>query len=158
MPATEHTKRGNEKKEKQLPCRYPENFSFKEMIQTSQKLSNVPSTWTEIYNIVETASKLQRIRDAFGQPIKVNSGYRTSAVNKAVGGAETSAHMKGLAADITATKKSDNYRLLTIINELADDLKFDQVIIYTKKTGPIQWIHIGWREENPREMMIYESV
>lgn len=159
MPATESIKRENAKKEEQqLPFRFPENFSFKEMIRTSQKLSNVPSTWTEICNIAETASKLQQIRDVFGQPIKVNSGYRTLVVNKAVGGAKASAHMRGLAADITARKKSDNRRLLTIINELAGDLKFDQVIIYIKGTGTIQWIHIGWREENPRGMLAYQSV
>lgn len=158
MPATENTKRENAKKEKQLPYKYPDNFSFKEMIKTSQNLNNIPSAWTEIYNIAETASKLQQIRDVFGQPIKVNSGYRTLEVNKAVGGAKASAHMKGLAADITARKKSDNRRLLTIINELAEVLKFDQVIIYTKETGTIQWIHIGWREENPRGMLVYQSV
>lgn len=158
MPATENTKRENEKKEKQLPYEYPDNFSFREMIKTSQKLSNVPSTWREICNIMETASKLQQIRDVFGQPIKVNSGYRTLEVNKAVGGAKASAHMRGLAADITARKKSDNRRLLTVITELAVDLKFDQVIIYTRGTGTIQWIHIGWREENPRGMLEYQSV
>lgn len=158
MPATENTRRENEKKEKQLPYEYPDNFSFKEMIKTSQKLSNVPSAWAEICNIMETASKLQQIRDVFGQPIKVNSGYRTLEVNKAVGGAKASAHMRGLAADITARKKSDNRRLLTVIHELAEDLKFDQVIIYTTVTGTIQWIHIGWREENPRGMLEYQSV
>ena len=158
MPETEHTKRENAKKEKQLPYKYPDNFSFGEMIKTSQNLNNVPSAWMEIYNIAETASKLQQIRDVFGQPIKVNSGYRTLAVNKAIGGAKASAHMKGLAADVTARKKSDNRRLLTIISESAGVLKFDQVIIYTKKTGIIQWIHIGWREENPRGMLVYQSV
>lgn len=158
MPETENTKRENAKKEKQLPYKYPDNFSFKEMIKTSQKLSNVPSTWTEICNIMKTASKLQQIRDAFGQPIKVNSGYRTLEVNKAVGGAKASAHMRGLAADITARKKSDNRRLMTVINELAEDLKFDQFIIYIGGTGTIQWIHIGWREENPRRMLAYQSV
>lgn len=159
MPATENTKRESAKKEKQqLPYKYPDNFSFKEMVKTSQNLSNVPSAWTEIYNIIETANKLQQIRDVFGQPIKVNSGYRTQKVNKAVGGAKASAHMRGLAADITARKKSDNRRLLTIISELAGDLKFDQVIIYVRGTGTIQWIHIGWREENPRGMLTYQSV
>lgn len=158
MPETENTKRENEKKEKQFLYRYPDNFSFKEMIKTSQKLSNVPSAWAEICNIMETASKLQQIRDVFGQPIKVNSGYRTLEVNKAVGGAKASAHMRGLAADITARKKRDNRRLLTVINEMADDLKFDQVIIYTRGTRTIQWIHIGWREENPRGMLTYQSV
>lgn len=158
MPGIENTRRGNVKKEKQLPYRHPDNFSFKEMIHTSQKLNNVPSAWTEIFNIAETASKLQRIRDVFGQPIKVNSGYRTPAVNKAIGGAKASAHMRGLAADITARKKRDNRRLLAVINELADDLKFDQVIVYTRGTGTIQWIHIGWREENPRGVLTYQSV
>lgn len=158
MPATENTKRENEKKEKQLPYEYPDNFSFKEMIKTSQKLSNVPSTWTEICNIMETASKLQQIRDVFGQPIKVNSGYRTLEVNRAVGGAKASAHMRGLAADITARKKSDNRRLLTVITELAEGMKFDQVIVYRRGARTIQWIHIGWREENPRGMLKYQSV
>lgn len=47
--------------------------------------------------------KLEAIRDMVGEPLKINSGYRTAAHNKKVGGVATSAHMKGVAVDIRVT-------------------------------------------------------
>ena len=51
-------------------------------------------------NIKELACNLQVLRDFLGESIKVNSGYRSEAHNKAIGGVKSSKHTKGLAADI----------------------------------------------------------
>ena len=51
-------------------------------------------------NIKELACNLQVLRDLLGESIKINSGYRSEAHNKAVGGVKSSKHTKGLAADI----------------------------------------------------------
>lgn len=51
-------------------------------------------------NIKELACNLQVLRDLLGEPIKINSGYRSEAHNKAIGGVKSSKHIKGLAADI----------------------------------------------------------
>lgn len=56
----------------------------------------------ELVPTVKTlAEKLEIIREALGKPIKILSGYRTPAWNKKVGGAKSSTHMQGKAADIT---------------------------------------------------------
>lgn len=56
---------------------------------------------------------LDPLREAYGKPITVTSGYRCEALNKAVGGSKTSEHMKGMAADIVGTPntKSENKKI-----------------------------------------------
>lgn len=54
----------------------------------------------------DTVRILQRIRDYFGQPVKINSAYRTPAYNKKVGGATNSQHVKGTACDIAVSNVS----------------------------------------------------
>lgn len=62
----------------------------------------------------ELVNRLQRVRDKINQPIKINSAYRCPEHNKAVGGKENSAHVKGLAVDIECPKHSTYYRWLLI--------------------------------------------
>jgi len=68
-------------------------------------------------NIKELACNLQVLRDFLGESIKVNSGYRSEAHNKAVGGVKSSKHTKGLAADIRV-KDLDTDDLYLIIEAL----------------------------------------
>jgi uncharacterized protein YcbK (DUF882 family) len=63
------------------------------------------------------------LRERYGKPIKVNSGYRCPALNKAVNGSKSSQHMKGLAADITAGSLKENKILFELVQELK--LPFD---------------------------------
>jgi len=56
-------------------------------------------------NLKEVALNLQQLRDYLGVPISVNSGYRSPAYNKKVGGAAKSQHLLGKAADITVPNK-----------------------------------------------------
>lgn len=68
---------------------------------------------------------LQPLRDAWGRPLTVNSGYRCPELNAAVGGVPTSQHAKGEAADIAA---EDPLELARKAQEL--QLPYDQMILY----------------------------
>lgn len=106
------------------------NFNFREFEQsaTARKkgILNVITT-TEVRDSIKALvdNVLQPLRDAWGKPLSVNSGYRCPALNAAVGGVATSQHVKGEAADISC----DNPQKLA---QLACDLNlpFDQMILY----------------------------
>ncbi len=86
---------------------------------------------------------LDPLRERYGRPVVVTSGYRSPALNRAVGGAATSQHLRGEAADITAGSRTENRRLYEIIR---DHLPFDQLIWEQgDDTGP-QWVHVSYRE------------
>lgn len=93
---------------------------------------------------------LDPLREAYGKPIKVNSGYRCPELNKAVGGSKTSDHMKGCAADIVGTPntKSENKRLFELVKSL--DLPFDQLI----DEKNLSWVHVSHREGNNRKQVL----
>ena len=89
---------------------------------------------------------LDPLRDAWGGPISVNSGYRCPALNKAVGGTPNSQHQRGEAADITVGSRSANRRLLALIKRL--DLPVDQCI---DEKG-CRWIHVSHRRGRNRRL------
>ena len=68
---------------------------------------------------------LQPLRNAWGKPMKINSGYRCPALNRAVGGVESSQHVKGEAADVACDTPLELARLARDLN-----LPYDQMIIY----------------------------
>ena len=80
---------------------------------------------------------LDPLREMYGKPITVNSGYRCSKLNAAVGGAKTSQHMRGEAADITAGSKTENKKLFELIR---DNLPFDQLI----DESNYSWVHVSY--------------
>lgn len=83
-----------------------------------QHLDNTPDG-TQTLNLLSLIRDiLDPLREAWGRPIFINSGFRSAAVNKAVGGAKNSYHMRGLAADITTGNSVDNRRLFTLIQKL----------------------------------------
>lgn len=93
---------------------------------------------------------LDPLREAYGKPIRVNSGFRCEALNKAVRGSNTSDHMKGRAADIVGTPNtpSENRRLFNLAQELK--LPFDQLI----DEKHFSWVHISYREDNNRHQVL----
>lgn len=70
------------------------------------------------------ANVLDPVREAYGKPIYVNSGYRCEAHNRKVGGVSKSQHMRGEAADIHC---DDNAKLAKLIVQQG---RFDQLILY----------------------------
>lgn len=80
----------------------------------------VPTKYLD--NVKELAANLQALRDYIGEPIHVNSGYRTKSYNKKVGGAPASQHLTASAADIT-TKNRSPKQVKAIIEKLIKEGK-----------------------------------
>lgn len=95
---------------------------------------------------------LDPLRTKWGMPIIVTSGYRSTALNKAVGGAVNSQHTKGEAADIrtVSDSRADNMRLLRCL--LNSGIVFDQVICeYPDAKGRPDWIHVSFNKVGNRK-------
>lgn len=90
---------------------------------------------------------LDPLREAWGRPIIVTSGYRSPALNKAVGGVATSQHQQGQAADITAGNPADNRRLFQLVQTLR--LPFDQMI----DESDFSWLHISYSPRHRRQTL-----
>ena len=67
-----------------------------------KRIDNTP-TPAVVENLKRLCEVLEQVRNVLGRPVVITSGYRSPAVNQAVGGAATSQHCFGLAADITVT-------------------------------------------------------
>lgn len=93
---------------------------------------------------------LDPLREAYGKPIRVTSGYRCEALNKAVGGSPTSDHMKGCAADIVGTPatKEENEYLFELVQSL--HLPFNQLI----NEKDYSWVHISYRRDGNNRKQI----
>lgn len=106
------------------------NFSYKEF-EESKKAEE-----RHIVNVINTAeirdnvkalveNVLQPLRDAWGGPLVINSGYRCPELNAAVDGRPTSQHLKGMAADVRVTDPVALARLAVKMR-----LPYDQLIVY----------------------------
>lgn len=91
---------------------------------------------------------LDPLREAWGKPIIVTSGYRCPELNKAVGGANTSHHLSGMAADITTGNKVDNRRLFALVLKLG--LPFTQLI----DESNFSWVHISLDPANVKRQIL----
>ena len=127
-------------------------FTIKELCQSStatQKgIDNTPNSEI-VNNLTQLVDNiLDPLRKEYGKPIKVNSGYRCDALNKAVGGSKTSHHRFGLAADITAGNKFENRKLFILAQKL--NLPFDQLI----DEKDYSWVHISFSTK-PRKQILH---
>ncbi len=109
-------------------------FSINELSHSStaksRGIDNTPDAYA-ITNMTELVNKLlDPIREKWGRPITVNSGYRSPELNAAVGGVSTSQHLRGQAADINAGSRQSNEELFNLILELqkTNEITFDQLI------------------------------
>lgn len=129
------------------------NFALSEFVYSDTakqlEIDNNP-TPAHLENLKRTADVLQLIRDTLGRPIKITSGYRSAKLNAAVpGSSKTSAHTKGLAADIRVTgiTSMDLAKFIKGMN-----LPLDQLILeYPNRPNP--WVHIGLSDGAPRGMI-----
>jgi hypothetical protein len=112
------------------------NFSLDELIVTSTSGSNIPPGLHKEKLLYTANYLLQPIRDKWG-PVLVNSGYRSQAVNTAIGGSSTSQHWKGEAAD-SRTPTADLWEVYLWV---LDNLSFGQCIY--EENGAAKWIHIS---------------
>ena len=121
-------------------------FSISELISsaTAQRegIDNRPPTSAYHLLHVLVDQLLDPIREAWGEPIVVSSGYRCKELNTLVGGAKNSHHMLGCAADIIAGNKADHRRLFNLIQQMQQQgkIRFTQLIL--EDDG--RWIHISY--------------
>ena len=122
------------------------HFTISEMIKSdtaiSRRLWNGASLEVEENLRALVEQVLDPLRERYGKPIYVNSGYRCPELNILVNGAANSQHMKGEAADITAGSPVENLKLAKMIEEAGN---FDQLIYEHMKDGKPQWLHVSWK-------------
>ena len=121
-----------------------QHFELKEFLRSStaleKKIENLP-TWEVIEHLNELAEFLEGLREAWGGPITVTSGFRNSDLNKAVGGVNRSAHTAGYAADLVPGR-GDMQGFKKRVVAWIKDKKFDQCILEKNSSGS-EWVHIG---------------
>lgn len=125
--------------------RITQNFTFEELIRSTtaenKGIDNTPPIDAKAYLYELVILILQPIRDLYGHPITITSGYRSYALNKAVGGAKTSQHLKGQAADITVGSKEKNKILFELISDMVKEKKIIVGQLIDEKD--YSWIHIS---------------
>ena len=118
---------------------------------TGEKLGieNVPNSFQKanMENLINHL--LDPIRQMWGKPIIVNSGFRCVKLNKAVGGAKNSEHMSGCAADITTGNKADNKKLFDMIRN--SSLEWRQLI---DESG-FSWVHIYYNQSDNKKQVLH---
>ena len=131
------------------------NFSLNEMCRSNTaRLRGLPNTPNaeQIKNLQKLCENvLQPLRDHLGEAVVINSGFRSQAVNMAVGGAKNSQHMAGEAADIRCKDLLYAKRIYTWI---MDNLQFDQLILERK--GRAIWVHVSFTTSRPNRQMVLQ--
>ena len=127
------------------------HITFKEATQsaTADKLGikNIP-TDNELKAMKLVAEKcFEPLRVWYGKPIRVNSFFRNSELNRAVKGSATSQHVKGEAIDIDAGSKAENKKLFDYIKA---NLEFDQVI----NEYDYSWVHVSYSSKKNRKQIL----
>ena len=134
------------------------------MCKTSAKTAdgNIPSH-VHIENLKRLCGWLEMLRDEWNRrygegddPIIINSGYRSEAVNKAVGGAKGSNHLTGCAADIRVAGMEQALRYAVILLDISDESReeFDELLLERSPRGTY-WLHFAVRppsQENRRKV------
>lgn len=107
-------------------------------------IDNTPPKYVEL-NLRDLIEFLNPLREAWGSPIIINSGYRCPELNKAVGGVPTSAHQTGNAVDMHPQNgKMEEFKQFCL--DYCKDKDFDQLIL--ENSGATEWVHLGLFNNN----------
>jgi hypothetical protein len=112
---------------------------------TEKKIDNTKVTPEIIEHLRMLAITLEQVRSLLGgHPLHISSGYRCLALNRAIGSSDTSAHVRGYAADFTCSSFGTPKEIAKKLSE--SNIKFDQVI------NEITWVHISAVPGNRRDL------
>ena len=121
------------------------NFSLEQLYysETAERehIDNTPGA-DIVDNLRLLAAGLERVRELTGYPLEISSGYRSPELNRRVGGAKTSQHTLGLAADFTCAEFGPPVDIIKAIRDAG--IVFDQCILEYAK-----WVHISF-SKTPR--------
>jgi hypothetical protein len=129
-----------------------DHFTLDEFVasQTAARMgiSNIPSG-QELANVQRTAETMEKVRTILGsRPVLISSGYRSPEVNRAVGGASSSAHLSGLAVDFTVPGFGDPIEICHALTPHMGELQIDQLIHEFDS-----WVHLGLTTSGAPRMM-----
>ena len=135
-----------------------EHFTFDELTSTSHSElleANRESAKAFMKQLKYVAGTLEEIRAVLGVPLRVTSGFRNNALNKAVGGSATSGHTKGLCADIQPIGISieDAFELIKFNKDKCPSLKK----CIKEKVGGSEWLHIETKTEKFQPTQFYTT-
>lgn len=114
-------------------------------------IDNTPDNTAKANLTALVANILDPLREAYGKPIVVSSGYRCAKLNRAVGGVARSQHITGQAADIQSVSKSkaDHKKLFELAQRLR--LPYDQLI----DEYDYKWVHISFDTRGNRRQVLH---
>ena len=122
------------------------HFTIEEMYasDTAKRLgiNNTPNMQQMINLVYLCVYVLEPLRVAMGEPIKIGSGFRCQALNKAVGGVCSSQHLKGQAADLCID--GDIRKGRKWFEYIKNHLPFDQLIWETNPKTGSSWVHVSF--------------
>ncbi len=131
-----------------------ENFTLEELCHSNtaevRGIQNIPNSEQENNLKVLAIRLLQPLRERYGKPMVISSGFRCQEVNKLAGGVATSQHTQGKAADVSV---NDPRNLLSIL--LASGLDFDQAILYDD--GKNLFLHVSYNSGKNRKQVLYSK-
>jgi hypothetical protein len=139
--------------------RISKNFTLEEFTVSKtvkeKGIRNNPGQ-TDVVNLCALVHQvLQPLRDAMGHPIKIGSGYRSLALNRAVGGVSTSQHMRGEAADLCID--GDLAKGRKWFAYIRDHLPFDQLIWEHNAKGSF-WVHVSYRADGQNRKQVINNL
>ena len=142
--------------------RISKHITYKEAIRSNTALrlniNNIPNDY-EISNMVGIASNVfEPLREYVGGPIKINSMFRSEALNRAIGGSSRSQHCQGRAIDLDDT--FGHKTNAEMFNYIKNNLNFDQLIWeFGDDTNP-NWVHVSFvsNDENRGRCLKSEKV
>jgi hypothetical protein len=121
-------------------------------------ISNMP-TPEHIENFKKLAENIfQPIREHFGVPIHISSGYRSKALNTAIGGSLSSQHCQGEAIDIDMDGSSNGITNKMVFDFIKDNLVFDQMIWEFGTDKNPDWVHVSYESTGKQRKQILKAV
>ena len=128
-------------------------FTIKELISSSTatqyNINNTPTKEIEENLKALVDNILDPLREAYGKPIIVSSGYRYEKLNTLLKGSKTSQHRFGQAADIKTVSDTptENKKLFDLVQKL--NLPFDQLI----DEYNFNWVHVSYSPRNRKQVL-----
>lgn len=133
------------------------NFTMEELVasNTARKkgIDNTPTKQDMQRLCLLALQILQPLRDAYKKPIKISSGYRCQALNKAVGGVSTSQHLKGEAADINTGSISENKKVFNLAQKMIKEGKLNVGQLIDEKG--YSWVHISLPDSKHKNQILH---
>ena len=128
-------------------------FTIKELTKSDvakrNKINNTPTMQEEANLVALVENILDPLREVYGKPIIVTSGFRCERLNKLVKGSKTSQHRFGQAADIRTVEDTieENKKLFDLVQKL--NLPYDQLI----DEYNYDWVHVSYSPRNRKQIL-----